>query len=179
MSRGKHPGANQWQRDSASRRAAWQQRLSQSDRSACWKVHQVPARAARHDSDRDGRSYGVEDIREIKTRVPLIELSNDLEQAKREASDIWRSRTGLDPSEERRKVIPSGILAVVANSTIDCRTTIRGPGRWLAFSVPLEGKSNVTRAVPAAIVCVVYSITTATSSSRPASRTCSMKHCRP
>jgi hypothetical protein len=44
--------------------------------------------------------YGVDDIRQIKTRVPLIELSNDLEQAKRQAADIWRNRSGLDSSEE-------------------------------------------------------------------------------
>jgi hypothetical protein len=28
--------------------------------------------------------------------VPLIELSNELEQAKRQAAEIWRNRTGLD-----------------------------------------------------------------------------------
>jgi hypothetical protein len=44
--------------------------------------------------------YGVDDIRDIKRRVPLIELSKDLDQAKKQAAEIWRNRTGLDPSEE-------------------------------------------------------------------------------
>jgi hypothetical protein len=44
--------------------------------------------------------YGVEDIRDMKRRVPLIELSNDLEQARQQAAEIWRDRTGLDPAED-------------------------------------------------------------------------------
>ena len=44
--------------------------------------------------------YGVEDIREIKTRAPLIELSNDLVQVRKQAAEIWRSRTGLDGIED-------------------------------------------------------------------------------
>jgi hypothetical protein len=44
--------------------------------------------------------YGVDDTRDLKKRVPLIELSNNLEQAKKQAAEIWRNRTGLDPSED-------------------------------------------------------------------------------
>jgi endonuclease YncB( thermonuclease family) len=39
-------------------------------------------------------------IRDFERRVPLIELSNNLEQALKQAAEIWRDRTGLDPAEE-------------------------------------------------------------------------------
>jgi hypothetical protein len=32
--------------------------------------------------------------------VPLIELSNELEQAKKQAAEIWRNRMGLDQIQE-------------------------------------------------------------------------------
>lgn len=44
--------------------------------------------------------HAVDDIRDIKRRGPLIELSSDLEQACKEAAEIWRYRTRLDPSED-------------------------------------------------------------------------------
>jgi hypothetical protein len=45
--------------------------------------------------------YGVDDIRDIKGRGPLIELkAQNLEQARGEAAEHWQNRTGLDPSED-------------------------------------------------------------------------------
>jgi hypothetical protein len=44
--------------------------------------------------------YGVDDIRDMKRRVPPIELGNDLEQARQQAAEIWRNGTGLDPEDD-------------------------------------------------------------------------------
>lgn len=52
------------------------------------------------DWDADLVGYGVDDIRDLKRRGPLIELSKDLEQARKEAAEIWRTRTRLNPSED-------------------------------------------------------------------------------
>jgi hypothetical protein len=69
--------------------------------------------------------YGVDDIRDIKRRVPLIELSNKLEQAKKQAAEIWRNRTGLDQIQDRQRAMQSGIPVADASSATVYRVTTR------------------------------------------------------